>query len=349
MIIELSDKDMALASMAGMMLQRNVEARGAYTDGNRPREVQIAHKKLGAQAEIAVCNYLGAIWSGMPMPSDHNRDSYDVEDWIEVRMAANRGGLRFWNRDLPRFEDDYRGKKYHNDTPFVLCHPGQMLHHVKIVGWIWAQYALELWEYERYYDTDSYVADLEAFVDMLGLDQFVLVGHSMGGHHSLAYTARHPERVRCAVVNDIPPALDRDPDATTARFPGGAHPVYASLEAWMDAERPTQPFTPEHILRFSGETRLKLVEGGFIPRYDAYASIHWQPRDLWDEVRTISRPLLLLRGGRSTVLDAATLQRMDMVIEPARSITLEKAGHNTFFDMEHEFIEVVSAFIAAHA
>jgi hypothetical protein len=160
-IIELSDKDMALASMAGMMLQRNVEARGAYTDGNRPREVQIAHKKLGAQAEIAVCNYLGAIWSGMPMPSDHNRDSYDVEDWIEVRMAANRGGLRFWNRDLPRFEDNYKGKKYHDDTPFVLCHPGQMLHHVKIVGWIWAAYALELWEYERYYDTDSYVVPIK--------------------------------------------------------------------------------------------------------------------------------------------------------------------------------------------
>lgn len=160
MIIELSDKDMALASMAGMMLQRNVEARGAYTDGNRPREVQIAHKKLGAQAEIAVCNYLGAIWTGMPTPADHNRDSYDVEDWIEVRMAANRGGLRFWNRDLPRFEDDYKGKRYWSDTPFVLCHPGQMLHHVKIVGWIWAGYALELWEYERYYDTDSYVVPI---------------------------------------------------------------------------------------------------------------------------------------------------------------------------------------------
>ncbi len=199
------------------------------------------------------------------------------------------------------------------------------------------------------YDTDSYVADFAAFADALALDQFVLVGHSMGGHHTLAYTARHPERVRCAVVNDIPPALERDPDATAARFPGGDHPVFASIEAWMDAERPSQPFTPEAILRFSGETRLKAVEGGLIPRYDPNASIHWRPKDLWDEARTISRPLLLLRGGRSTVLDPSTLQRMDMEIEPARSITLEKAGHNTFFDMEHEFIEVVRAFIAAHA
>ena len=46
MIIELSDKDMAMASMAGLMLQENVEKRNAYTDGNRPRDVKIAHKKL---------------------------------------------------------------------------------------------------------------------------------------------------------------------------------------------------------------------------------------------------------------------------------------------------------------
>ncbi|MCC6238601.1 MAG: alpha/beta hydrolase [Dehalococcoidia bacterium] len=205
------------------------------------------------------------------------------------------------------------------------------------------------WVPAERYDTDSYVADLEAFIDGLGLQRFVLVGHSMGGHHTLAYTARHPERVRCAVVNDIPPAVERDVEATAERFPGGRHPVFASVEAWMESERPAQPFTPEHILRFSGETRLKAVEGGLTPRYDPNASIHWAPKDLWDEARTISRPVLLLRGGRSSVLDAATLQQMDMQIEPARSITLEKSGHNTFFDMEPEFIHVVSDFIAAHA
>ena len=39
---------------------------------------------------------------------------------------------------------------------------------------------------------------------------------------------------------------------------------------------------------------------------------------------------------------------MDMDISPARSITLEKSGHNTFFDMEPEFLAIVSDFIAAH-
>jgi pimeloyl-ACP methyl ester carboxylesterase len=199
------------------------------------------------------------------------------------------------------------------------------------------------------YDTNSYVADLEWFVDALGLKQFVLVGHSMGGHNSMAYVARHARRVLCAVVNDIPPALDRDALATAARFPGEQHPVLTNLDAWLEQERPNSPFTPEHILRFSGETRLKAVEGGVIPKYDPNASIHWAPKNLWDEARSITRPVLFIRGGRSAVLDATTLQRMDMEIPPARSITLEKSGHNTFFDMESEFVHVVRDFVAAHA
>ena len=205
------------------------------------------------------------------------------------------------------------------------------------------------WADAASYGTDDYVADLEAFVEALGLERFVLVGHSMGGHHTIAYTARHPERVIAALANDIPPALPRDPDVQAQQFPGGKHPVYPSVEAWMDAQRPNAPFTPEAILRFSGESRLKAVEGGVTPKYDSNASIHWAPADLWEEARTISRPILFVRGGRSTVLDPQTLQRMDMEIEPARSVTLEKSGHNTFFDMEPEFVRTLADFLGAHA
>ena len=197
------------------------------------------------------------------------------------------------------------------------------------------------------YGTDDFVADLEAFVDVLGLERFVLVGHSMGGHNTIAYTSRHPERIVCAVANDIPPSMKRDPAGQAQRFADGQHPVFPDIEAWMDEQRKNSEFTPDEMLRLSA-TRLKEVEGGVQLRSDPNASIYWAPKDLWDEARTIARPILFVRGGRSGVLDAETLQRMDMEIEPARSITLEKSGHNTFFDMEPEFLAIVSDFIAAH-
>lgn len=198
------------------------------------------------------------------------------------------------------------------------------------------------------YATDDFVADLEAFADALGLARFVLCGHSMGGHNAIAFTARHPDRVACALANDIPPALERDPEEIAKGFPGGQQPVFASIEVYVASRRASSPLTPEPMLRLAAETRLRRVEGGYQAKADANLSIHWAPADLWQEARTITRPIFFVRAGRSDVLDAATLQRMDMAIGPARSITLEQSGHSTYLDMEPEFLAVASQFFAAH-
>jgi pimeloyl-ACP methyl ester carboxylesterase/DNA-binding CsgD family transcriptional regulator len=47
---------------------------------------------------------------------------------------------------------------------------------------------------------EAMVADLEALVDTLGLERFTLLGMSQGGAISIAYAARHPERVRGLVL-----------------------------------------------------------------------------------------------------------------------------------------------------
>jgi pimeloyl-ACP methyl ester carboxylesterase/DNA-binding SARP family transcriptional activator len=45
------------------------------------------------------------------------------------------------------------------------------------------------------FSVDSFVRDLEAVVDALGLDRFALIGSLKGGPTAIAYAARHPERV----------------------------------------------------------------------------------------------------------------------------------------------------------
>jgi pimeloyl-ACP methyl ester carboxylesterase/DNA-binding winged helix-turn-helix (wHTH) protein len=47
---------------------------------------------------------------------------------------------------------------------------------------------------------DAWLADLEAVVDAAGLDRFALLGMSQGGGVSIAYAARHPERVTHLVL-----------------------------------------------------------------------------------------------------------------------------------------------------
>jgi DNA-binding SARP family transcriptional activator/pimeloyl-ACP methyl ester carboxylesterase len=50
------------------------------------------------------------------------------------------------------------------------------------------------------FSLDAFVHDLEAVVDSLGLDRFALIGSSKGGPTSIAYAARHPERVSHLVL-----------------------------------------------------------------------------------------------------------------------------------------------------
>ncbi len=47
---------------------------------------------------------------------------------------------------------------------------------------------------------DDYLTDLEAVVDAAGLDRFALLGFSQGCPISLAYAAKHPERVSCMAL-----------------------------------------------------------------------------------------------------------------------------------------------------
>jgi pimeloyl-ACP methyl ester carboxylesterase len=50
------------------------------------------------------------------------------------------------------------------------------------------------------FSVDTFVRDLEAVVDTLGLDRFALIGSSKGGSTAMAYAARHPERVSHLVL-----------------------------------------------------------------------------------------------------------------------------------------------------
>jgi 3-oxoadipate enol-lactonase len=55
------------------------------------------------------------------------------------------------------------------------------------------------------------VKDLELLVDTLGLDRFILVGHSMGTMISYAYTVDHPERVERLVIVGGTAAISQSP------------------------------------------------------------------------------------------------------------------------------------------
>ena len=63
------------------------------------------------------------------------------------------------------------------------------------------------WAEDGDYSGDAHRGDIEAFVDHLGLDRFVLVGHSMGGFNAFNYAFHHSQRLAALVLVDAGPSM----------------------------------------------------------------------------------------------------------------------------------------------
>ena len=90
------------------------------------------------------------------------------------------------------------------------------------------------------YTIAGMAADIATAVDSLGLDRFVLVGHSMGGGAALVYAGMHPERVPGLMLIDPIGDGKQIPAAEAASFLTGLESDYdnASQAYWTSIAGP---------------------------------------------------------------------------------------------------------------
>ncbi|GGL08191.1 alpha/beta fold hydrolase [Streptomyces flaveus] len=211
------------------------------------------------------------------------------------------------------------------------------------------------WDPKGEYYTESYVADLEQFADRLGLDRFVLLGHSMGGTTTYVYAARHPERVGAAVVEDIGPgsSLSGEGAKRIKREVANTPPDFPSQEAARAYWRDIRPNISEDAL----DSRLRHTlapdgEGRWRWKFDlagiAAARLDPDPArqvDLWPYVDALRCPTLIVRGGESDFLPAATMAAMTQRNPRIHTVEIPGAGHYVHDDAPDLFHHRLTRFL----
>lgn len=211
------------------------------------------------------------------------------------------------------------------------------------------------WDPEHRYHTQSYVSDLEQLVDQLGLDKFVLIGHSMGGVNTMVYASQHPDRVAAAVVEDMGPRIAQ---------PTGSNRIAQEIEntpmefaSWAEAEamwREQRPLISEEAMMLRLENTLKeLPDGKVTWKYDLQGimKVIQNPDpasqvDLWPHVRGLQCPTLVLRGAMSDVLSGETAEEMAKSNSNVRWTEVPNATHYIHGDNLDFFNQEVSLFLA---
>jgi pimeloyl-ACP methyl ester carboxylesterase len=210
-----------------------------------------------------------------------------------------------------------------------------------------SQWAAELGDYTR----ETMVSDVAGMVETLGLEQVVLVGHSMGGMNAMTYAARHPERVPALVLIDIGPATSVDGAEQVRRFVAGPYAL-DSLEAWVELTHQYYPQRSKERIRERLAVSLReTAEGLQAKQYDErfrdveFAGMGSGSDTLWDVARSLRCPTLVVRGGESPVLTAAGAEAFAEAVDVVDVVTIEGAGHSVAGDKPEEFVAAVRGFL----
>src|SRR5438445_592402 len=185
------------------------------------------------------------------------------------------------------------------------------------------------------YSTESHAGDLEAFVDHLGLDRFVLVGMSLGGANALAWAGAHSRRLAALVLVDVGPEVRQAGVRKIAGFTSEATPL-DSVEEFVTRALAFNPRRDATLLRRSLLHNLRrMPDGKWMWKYDQRhrgraldpAAAARRRELLWSAVAKVSCPTLVVRGAESDVFHDEDAERLARALPAGRWVTVAGAGH----------------------
>jgi pimeloyl-ACP methyl ester carboxylesterase len=188
-----------------------------------------------------------------------------------------------------------------------------------------------------------------------GLRRLALIGHSLGARVSMLYAHLHPEAVERLVLVDMgaglpAAALGADFSRVTETPPPRdfASPEEATSYLGGILKLAPRPMIEESVV----QGLRRKPDGRYAWKYDPALGGRPQPRpgtrewDLWEVVKTIRHPTLLLRGELSRVVSPEIAQRMGTEMPDCRVEQIDRAGHALFTDRPEAFAASVGRFLA---
>ena len=206
------------------------------------------------------------------------------------------------------------------------------------------------WAPDYNYDTESYVDDLTNFIKTKGFKKLSLMGHSMGGANSIVFASKYPEMVESLVIVDIGPSA--------ASSTGGVRinqelidtpKEFDSLDDVKLFWRKQRPSISEHALNERVNFTIKQLDSGkYGFKWDvkgiAKAKIREDGEYMWDCVRKIKCPTLLIRGAESDILQHDVAIQMIKENHNITLIEIPDATHYVHDDQLNLFNREVGMF-----
>src|SRR6185295_1460050 len=220
----------------------------------------------------------------------------------------------------------------------------------------------------RGYTIDRYVTDVEGLRAHLGLERFVLLGHSHGGFVAQSYALAFPSRLRGLMLYDTSrttgPEWQKDVEANLQWFQnepwfaeakdGLAHETTAVTDEEMTAVfRHEFPFyfaewtrRAKEFEAYRASVRITAAPGRATPDSTASSSVGVTPVfDVRDRLGTIRTPTLVIVGKKDFVTSETFGKMLHDGIPGSRYLLLAHSGHMGHIEEPEPFTRGIRSFL----
>jgi pimeloyl-ACP methyl ester carboxylesterase len=206
------------------------------------------------------------------------------------------------------------------------------------------------WAGQETYAWKTYAADVNALVERLDLDDFVLIGHSMGGMVSLVYASTYPGRVARLVVVDSIMLMPAERVARMRAYgekPARGYDTQQELVARYRLEgADRQVAAPEVLQRMAMFSGKEDADGKWRHKADRsvyanFSQIAGVP--LWEKIKI---PALVVRGGEdSKRFTPGTVAEVRAKAPQVQVTAVPDSDHHVTLDNPGGFVDAVRGFL----
>lgn len=213
------------------------------------------------------------------------------------------------------------------------------------------------WAPDGDYSPETQQNDIQGVVQEVGLQDFVLMGLSMGGRNSFTYASNHPDQIRAVVIVDAGPENQRAGTENIRQFVQQDDEL-DSIDAFVDRVMAYNPRRDPVQLRGSLMHNLKqLPNGRWTWKYDknlrgSNRRIGQDPvttQRLWGYLEKLTCPTLVVKGELSDIMASDTASEMQQRIPNGQLATVPHAGHLVMGDNPAGFEAAVTEFLSRFA
>ena len=194
---------------------------------------------------------------------------------------------------------------------------------------------------------EQFADDVAGLMDLLGIQQAVLCGLSMGGYAAFAFLRKYPQRVAGLVLADTRPGAD-SPEAQANRENVARIAEMQGVAAIADLQVPRllSGYTRQHHPEV--EIRVRHLIDTATPQGIAAASRGMAQRaDSSGLLVGITCPTLVIVGEEDSLIPPAVVQEYASQIPGVQFVVIPRAGHLSNLEQPELFLQTIRGFLGS--